>query len=171
MADKNKSTLIAGISLIVVSFFCVAVLVYFMGRANKQNSEKLGSLEVQLANLMIEKAENEMSADDYARVKRPKIDTEDFMAKAESIYGEDELKRKEGVFWIDRKVSVCMVTLGKVNGVESGTSLNLYDGDTLVGKAVVDTTFDIVSYVKPVGKPIKDFDKSYYRAVNDSGRL
>jgi len=171
MADKNKSTLIAGISLIVVSFICVAVLLYFMGKANNANSEKLGSLEVQLANLMIEKAEDQMSEEDYAKVKRPKIDAESFMARAESIYGEDELKRKEGVFWIDRKVSVCMVTLGKVNGVEPGTSLNLYDGDILVGKAVVATTFDIVSYVKPVGKPVKDFDKSYYRAVNESGRL
>lgn len=170
MADKNKSKLIIGFSLIVVSFICVAVMLYFMGKTNQANTEKLSTLEVQLANLMIEKAESQMSESDYARVKRPKIDLDDFKSKAESIYGSAELERKEGIFWVDRKVSVCMVTLGKVNGVESGTVLSLYDGDSLMGKAIVDTTFDIVSYVKPMGKTLKDFDKNYYRVVNEGKR-
>ena len=165
MADKNKSKLIIGLSLIIVSFVCVAVILYFIGRANRMNVEKLSSLEVQLANLIAEKAEGQMSQSDFNRVKRTPINEAEFLSRAESIYGKGELDRKEGILWIDRKSSLYMITLGAVNGLKAGSNLSIYEGDTKIGDVAVHTPFDIISYVQPVGKSLVDLNKNYYRVV------
>ncbi len=165
MADKNKLTLILGISLVVVSFLFVVAAFYFIGASGKENSEKINSLEVQLANMIAQKAEGALSSSDYGRVKRGTINLEDVLSKADAIYGSQEMERKEGVLWIDRKVAVFVVTLGRVNGVQEGTMLSIFDGDAKKADVVVVVPYDIVSYVKPAGKTAKDFEKDYYRVV------
>src|SRR3989338_494030 len=99
MADKNRLKLIVGLSLILVSFVCVAAILYFMGKTNKENAEKLASLEVQLANLIVEKAEGQMRSADFRRARGEPVSLEDFLSRAEDIYGKEELNRKEGILW------------------------------------------------------------------------
>lgn len=165
MADQNKLKLILGLSLILVSFLCAVVTFYFIGNSQKKKAEKISSLEVQLTNLIAEKAEGEMRSFDYRRLKRGPINLEDVLSKADIIYGPAELNRKEGVFWVDRKTSTFMVTLGMVNGLITGSSIAIFDGDKKIAEVSVEVPLDIVSYVKPVGKSLDQFDKDYYRAV------
>ena len=163
MKDKNKFNLMIGFSLIIVAFVCVAVVLYFMGNETRSKAENISSLEVQLANLISEKAKSNLSRADAALVDREPISLEEFLAKAESIYGPQELKRKDGVLWIDRKETLSMITLGAVNGLTQGARLTVFHNDQKVGEVEVDTAFDIISYVKPVDKPLSEFPNNYYR--------
>ena len=170
MADKNKSKLIIGLGLIVLSYLFVAVILYFMGDANRKNNEKLATLQVQLTNLMSEQSSRELKPADASLTKREPINIDDFLAKAESIYGKAELDRKEGVLWVDRKGGQFMVSLGAVNGLKAGSRLGIYDGDNKIGDVIVQDPFDLVAYVNPVEKSIKDFEKNYYRAASKNNQ-
>ena len=138
---------------------------YFIGASGRQKAEKINSLEVQLANMITQKAEGDLSSSDFGRVKREMIKLEDVLSKADIVYGPQELERKEGILWVDRKASAFMVTLGRVNGVQKGTMLSIFDGDEKIADVTVDFSFDIISYVKLVGKTAEDFEKDYYRVV------
>jgi hypothetical protein len=162
MFDNNKIKLIAGFSLMVAAFLCIVAA---LGYANRANSSKLAATQVQLANMIAQNSQTEMKSADGTRVRREPINLEDFLTRAKSIYGEDELKRKEGILWVDRKASSCMVTLGRVNGLNVGSKLNIYDGDNKIGQATVDMPLDIVSYVQLVDKAADELPNSYYRVV------
>ncbi len=72
-------------------------------------------------------------------------------------------RRDGGVLWIDRKLSLCLVTLGTADGIENGTLIDIYDDRMKVGKAKVVQMFDSVSYVELIGNAIDQFTKNYYR--------
>lgn len=163
--NRNKNNLVAGLVLIVIAFICTIVAFYFIGQRQKLHQEKMAALEVELANLVAEKSEPILRQTDAAWVRRGPIALEDFLAHAEVIYGEKELSRKEGVLWIDRKSSTCLVTLGVVNGLGPGSSLGVYQGDSPIGEVVVETAHDIISYVNPVQKSLDDFPNNYYKVM------
>jgi len=165
MTNKHKTIQIVGIVLIIIAFACTLMVFYFMGEKQSRNQEKIASFEVELANLVAEKSEPIIRQSDPAWVRREPITLEDFLAHAESIYGEKELNRKEGVLWIDRKTTMCLVTLGVVNGLRPGSTLGIYEGDTRIGEITVDVTHDIISYGKLVQKSLEDFPNNYYKVV------
>lgn len=165
MTDQNKSKLFLGFSLIFVSFVCIVVVLYFMGENNRKSQAKVSSLEVQLANVIAEKAATQLNAFDLELTRRDPINLDDVLARAESIYGKNELSRTEGVLWVDRKASLMMVTLGQANGLRQGSNLTVFEAKKKIGDVIVDSTFDLVAYVKPIGKTINDFDKNYYRVA------
>ena len=163
MANNSKVKLIIGFSFITAAFLCVAAIAYMMGQSGRAAALRQADLQVQLANLIAEKSENKMQKSDAERIKREPFNMEDFLAHAESVYGEKEKSRKEGVLWIDRQASSLLVTLGAVNGLKKDSRLTVYDGDNEIGEVVVATPFDIISYVQAAGKSAGDFSKDYYR--------
>ena len=163
MADKNKTILLAGLSLIIFSFLCAAVILYIIGQKNQTNAQKIASLEVQLANSMLEKGQKNLKRSDSVLTGREPINLEDFLAKAQSIYGPQELQRRDGILWIDRKSDQCMINLGIANGLTEGSRLQIYDGDKKLGEVTVEKPLDIISYVKPVDKTLEEFTSNYYR--------
>ena len=168
MADKNKTLLGFGLSLLIISFLCAAGVLYFMGNTNQKNAQQIASLEVQLMNLISEKGQEKLPSRDAKRVHRKEVDEAEFLAKAETIYGPGELERKEGVLWIDRETMQCIITLGAVNGLQKGSRLNIYHNDVQIGKVNVEVPFDIISYVRLIDQDFDDFNDDYYRvALNE----
>ena len=163
MADKNKTVLLAGLTLIIASFLCAAGILYVIGQKNQADAQKIASLQVQLANIMLEKGQKNLKRPDSVLTEREPVNLEDFLAKAESIYGPQELQRRDGILWIDRKTSQCMINLGVANGLTEGSRLQIYDGDKNLGEVAVEKPLDIISYVKPVDKTLEEFTGNYYR--------
>ncbi len=163
MPDKNKATLVTGLILIVVSFLLVAGVVYLLNQTSQDREQKTATLEVQLENLMMEKAATELVSADTARVRREPVKVQDAINKTQNLYGDAEAGRKEGVLWIDRAASKYMITLGRVNGLNKGSLLTVFDGDREIAKVSVEAPLDLISYVNPVGKTLSDFSKTYYR--------
>lgn len=165
MAIQNKTKIIVGLFLIIIAFVCGGAIIYFGGQANKANLKRVASLETQLINLISEKAQEELSSGDAKRVQRNAVKVEDLVAKAEVLYSEEERNRRDGVLWIDRKNGTCIITLGAINGLKPGSRLSVYQDSQQIDKITVDTPFDIISYVKPLQKPLNQFDSNYYRVV------
>jgi len=163
MADKNKIKLIIGLTFLVISFLCIIVVIYFMGQSNQKNAERIASLEVQLVNIISEKSQEELAPEDAKKVERKTVDLQDLLSKAEILYGPEELKRTEGVLWVDRKDNNFIMTLGMVNGVTVGSRISVYEQDKKFGEIEVQKVLDIISYVKPIDKELKDFSSNYYR--------
>ncbi len=85
--------------------------------------------------------------------------------EADSVYGDAEKSRKEGLLWVDRKTARIMVTLGAVHGLSRGSILSVYEGSTKIGQVKVDTAFDVISFVS-LGDNSVDLSKhNYYKIV------
>ena len=164
MAAHNKTKLIVGLFLVIVAFICLGVLFYYMAQANSQSQQKIAGLQVQLTNLIAEKAVNQMKPSDVKRAAGTPVLLEDLVKKAEEVYGEDEKKQKEGFLWIDKEANSFMVTLGALNGLAKGSRLSVYDGDQKIDEVVVETVLDVIAYVKPQNSP-EQYQGTYYRVV------
>ena len=168
MADKNKSKLIIGFSFLLGAFLFSVGILYFVGKKNDDNAQKIASLEVQLANMIGEKSRGRLLAKDVGKVTREPIALDDILTRSEKIYGKSELDRKDGILWIDRNSSICLVTLGVVNGLEKGSRLGIFEGDKKIGDCLVDTPLDLVAYVSIVDKSLDDLKNNYYRVARES---
>lgn len=163
-----------GLGLLICAFIAAMTAFYFINEKADANLKEVDTLQVQMANLIAEKGEKYLPASDRERVKRERVDIEDVLLRTEKVYGEKELKRKDGILWIDRASSACMITLGAANGLIPGTYLSVYDevanpdGTTIsekVADVIVEKTFDIVSYVTISDKKFGDFSRDYYRVT------
>lgn len=165
MASRNKSKLVIGLILVIIAFVCAVGVLYFMGQKQEDAHQRIASLEVELANIIADQSEPVIRETDLGWVKREPVKLEDYISKAEGLYGDSELLRNEGVLWVDHKSGHFIVTLGAVNALKQGSFLDVYQGDEIIEQIVVDTALDIISYVTPVSKTVDDFDKSYYKVV------
>lgn len=170
----SKTKILIGLGLVVCAFIAAMAAFYFVNEKADTNLQEVDALQVQLANLIAEKGEKYLSESDRAKVKRERIDIEDVLQRTEKVYGDKELTRKDGILWIDRASSACMITLGAANGLIPGTYLSVYDeaasadGTAIsqkIADVVVEKTFDIVSYVTISGKKFSDFNRDYYRVT------
>ena len=93
------------------------------------------------------------------------VSLKSLVKEAEKVYGQEENLNKEGFLWIDRKSSLYVVTLGALQGLLPGKHLGVYDGDQRIGQVIVDTPFDVISYVHPAEESKNLFSSDYYRVV------
>ena len=93
------------------------------------------------------------------------IDINKLVEHAKAVYGPEELNRKEGYLWIDRKANKFVVTLGALQGLSNGKTISIYDGDKKIGQVAVDESYDVISYGHPVDLTMDQFPGDYYRAV------
>ncbi len=175
----NQLKIIIGLALVVCAFLCAMTVFYFVNEKTSESVKENSALQVQLANLIAEKGEPVLSDADRRRVKRDPINLADVLAHTEKIYGAQELKRKDGILWIDRASQSCMVTLGIANGLTEGSYLSVYqdvlnpNGTSVsekISDVVVEETYDIVSYVKLIDKKMDDLSKDYYRVTVKDAR-
>ncbi len=171
---NNKIKVIMGLICIIVAFGCLMAAIFFINREQQLSSQKMSTLQVEMVNLLTERSQQVFSPSEQEMVKRPLITVEDFLARSEMIYGSEELKRKNGILWIDRQEGSLLITLGAVNGLQEGSYLNVYqerrqpDGFLInekIAEVIVDKVYDIISYVQPVKKTVNDFTKEYYRVT------
>lgn len=169
---NNKVKFIFGLLLIVSAFASAMGALYFFHERNQLSDQQVLALQVQLANLIIERSADTLSLEEQKDVQRDFISLEDVLARAEIIYGQRELQRREGILWVDRKASQYMITLGIVNGLSQGSSLGVYEeraqpGGIIINEKIADIVvqeaFEIISYVLPVDKSMQDFRRDYYR--------
>ena len=165
MSNGNKSKLIVGLLFVIIAFVCLAALFYYLVDANRVNQEKLATLQVQLTDLINEKASPAMSAARAQKARGQPLLVQDRVKKAEDVYGEEVRKQREGFLWIDKEASSFMVTLGALNGLSAGSRLAVYDGDQKIDEVVVENVLDVLSYARPVKNKIGDFQGNYYRVV------
>jgi hypothetical protein len=93
------------------------------------------------------------------------INLQTLVQEAETVYGPEEKRRREGFLWIDRQESKYVVTLGALNGLSPGNYLTVYEGSKRMGQVAVDTPFDVISYVHPVDATLSLAQNEYYRVV------
>ncbi len=152
---------------VALAFFCALAALYFIGDTSLKKDEEIAVLEVQLANLIADKGQEALPASDARLVKRESLVESEFLEKAETIYGPQELERGQGVLWIDREASRAIITLGRVNGIKEGSRLGVFSEDLRIGEVEVTLALDIISYADPVNMDIGDFGNNYYRIVKE----
>jgi hypothetical protein len=171
---NNKIKVTMGLIFIIVAFGCLMAAIFFINLEHQVSSKEMSTLQVEMVNLLTERSQQVFSQTEQEIVKRPVLTVEDFLARSEMIYGPEELKRKNGILWIDRQEDSLLITLGAVNGLQKGSYLNVYqerrqpDGFLInekIAEVIVDKAYDIISYVQPVKKTVNDFTKEYYRVT------
>jgi hypothetical protein len=170
----NKSKIAVGLFLVVCAFLCAAAVFYFIYQKAGADEQRLAKLQVQLSDLIAQKSAPVLSKADRDLTERPPLEAQDVLNRTEKVYGKQALARKDGVLWIDRETATCIVTLGAANGLVPGTHLGIYqepqENDSAgesqkIGEAVVDKTYDIISYVSLSDKTLSDFARDYYRVT------
>ena len=145
--DAKKTYLLIGLACIVGAFLGVCAIFYMMTHESMQKEEKIRDLNDQLVTVNAEKEIVEAEVENLkTQVDTIKIET--IVAQSQKMYGQDENSRKEGLLWVDRKTKMYIVTLGALNGLKSGSSLTVYDGENKIGEATVDMPLDVISYVE-----------------------
>lgn len=84
--------------------------------------------------------------------------------EAETKYDQEDIQDKEGQMWIDRASSQYLVTLGALHGLQPEQRLAVYYNEKRVGQVAVQTTFDVISYVKPLSGTNLSED-NYYTVI------
>ncbi len=169
MPKKNVRKIIIGLVLIVfgVGLFATAVFYYLEVKPELAKREQIKVKKIKAKETKIEQrvlaSQKEGSfsgsgASDGVSLKR-------LVAQSEEIYGKNEKSRKEGFLWVDQQASQYVVTLGAINNLFPGDYLTVYDGDKKIGQVKVESSFDIISYVQPLEKINRIFQKDYYRVV------
>lgn len=162
--DQSKTGLLAGLILIGFAFVCVLAIFYVIINGQQAQSAQMDGLKTRVEDLTM--ARDQAKEELETLKSTPKsMSLQDILKQSEAQYGSDEKNRKEGFLWIDRKSSTYLITLGALNGLTPGSHLNVFLDNQRVGKVVVETPLDIISYVHPVGKSLKDFSQDYYRVV------
>ncbi len=162
--NQSKTGLLAGLILIAFAFICVLAIFYVVVNGQQAQTAQMEELKARVDSLKI--ARDQTKEELETLKKAPKtMSLQDLLKQSEAQYGSSEKNRKEGFLWIDRKSSTYLITLGALNGLTPGSHLNIYLDKERVGNVVVETPLDVISYVHPVGKSLKDFSQDYYRVV------
>lgn len=74
-------------------------------------------------------------------------------------------QRRDGTLWYDSESSKWIITLGLSNGIEVGSSFNVYDNTKILGKVKVVEVYDVISYVEPVNFSSSNLIGQYLNVV------
>ena len=162
--DQSKTGLLAGLILIGFAFLCVLAIFYVIVNGQQTQTVQMENLKTRVDSLTMARDQAKEELDTLKKAPKT-MSLQDILKQSEAQYGKDEKNRREGLLWIDRKASTYVITLGALNGLTPGSQLNVYQDNQRVGKLVVETPLDVISYVHPVGKSLKDFSQDYYRVV------
>lgn len=193
MSKKNFKKIFFGLILIVVAVFFVFEAFYYWKvkpqvdaqqqmAAKKSSAQniKLDNVEKRVAELKkaqssspakpaaVETKKAQLPAQPQTASPPPKkITLESLVQASQKVYGPDEAQKSEGSLWVDRGSSKYVVTLGALNGVLPGKTLSVYSDNQKIGQVVVDTAFDVISYVHPTEGSFSVSSGDYYRVVKE----
>lgn len=158
MNQAKLQRVFIGSVLVFLSLLSGAVAVYYLEKDThsavgkmktvelKEKAEKLAKRAAEIEQEQVESVER---SDTRKSLAADEIPLSRVVDAAAATYSHEERNRREGLLWIDAETSQYIATLGAVNGVLPGKNLVIYDNDKKIGVAVVDTSFDVISYVKP----------------------
>ncbi len=155
--QQNKAKVIVAVTIIVIAFLCVGTGLFISKDKAGRKAREAREAE-QLAQLSRQAQENSAS-------QTKAIPLNSILQEAQKIYEVAESSRKEGYLWVDRKESMYVATLGAINGLLPGGHVNIYDGETKIGEAQVEVSFDVISYVQPITPTSDQLNKDYYRVA------
>ncbi|MBF0522774.1 MAG: hypothetical protein HQL24_06935 [Candidatus Omnitrophica bacterium] len=161
MPKKNIKKIFVGLALIVVALLTALMAFYYlevkpeMDRRAKQEAQAPSAQAGVLANTQAPVPQQETPI------------SKSLENKTLNAYPDSEKSRREGFLWVDKKASRLVATLGAVQGVLPGARLSVYENDQKIGEVVVENSFDVISYVKPVDQAPNSFPKDYYRVVKE----
>jgi hypothetical protein len=158
----GRKQVISGLVFVSVSFVGAVFLLYLTVNAQSAKDSELQDLNAEYVLVSSEKEVADSKVQTLQSQVGRFLDRAKVMDVAQSIHGQDEADRREGSFWIDHKSGRCMITLGVLNGVDKGSRLGVYDGENKIATVNVISALDVVSFVEPVDKTIKDFKRDYY---------
>ncbi len=159
----GRKQVISGLIFVSVSFVGAVFLLYLTVNAQSAKEVELQDLSEEYFLISTEKDVAVSQVQTLQAQAGRFLNRDKVMKAAQSIHGEDEADRHEGSFWIDHKSGHCMITLGVLNGVDKGSRLGVYDGENKIATVNVLSALDVVSFVEPVDKAIKDFKRDYYQ--------
>jgi len=162
MTENNKKIFILGLELIVAAFIGLSIVFYYLGYLDIKSKVEIGDLSSQVTSLELERKKTVNELMDV-KGKLNTIELDAILDKAEKIYTPKERESKEGLLWVDTESSIYVITLGALNGIKPGDKLKVYDGDKNVGEVVIDTALDVISYVTPVSKSLRELENKYFR--------
>lgn len=161
----NKKELVLSVVFIVLAFLCVFFVVYLMVTSHRQVTEQYTQLEEVMTALNAESESAKRTAEDMQQRLGSSLSLQKVLDEAQKAYGPKEKARRDGSLWIDRQARTYFVTLGALHGLTPGAKLLVYDGEEEIGAVRVETPLDVISYVRPINKDLKDFPADYYRVV------
>jgi len=160
-----RRSILIGLFLIITAFMGVIGVFYFLVDEQTKKTTEIGSLQEQINVLNTEKGLAERKASELEDEVGRYLDLDKLAGEAEKVYGAKEKDRKEGHLWIDRDARTMLATLGLLNGLSQGSRLTIFDGQTRVGYARVETPLDVISYVQPINMSLSQLESDYYRVV------
>jgi hypothetical protein len=158
----GRKRIITGLIFIASSFLGAIFLFYLTVNAQSAKDSELRDMKQDLVLARTEKDLVSTKAQQLEMEVGRVIDLDKVVSASQKIHGADEATRKQGSMWINRKTQICMVTLGALNGVSKGSRLEVYDGEDKLATVKIVSSLDVVSYVEPIDKELKDFKKDYY---------
>lgn len=164
--QSNKRTILIGLGCILGSFVCVAGIFYVLINTQRSRMSEVEVLQERLMLLNEEKVILEEKAEELQSQAGRSLEVNRIIDQAKKIYGDQEQAKKEGYLWIDRNTDTFLVTLGALNGIAAGDRIRVYnEEEEPFGYLRVETPLDVISYVYPIDKTIKDFEDNYYKVV------
>lgn len=161
-ADNGQRLVITGLIFISIAFVGVIVLMYLLVNTQSAKETQIREMKQDLVLARTEKDLVSTKADQLQAEIGRVIDLDSVVSESRKVNSAEEVSRKQGSMWINRKTQSVMVTLGVLNGVTKGSELSVYDGQDKLGTVKIVSALDVVSYAEPVDKNLKDFTKDYY---------
>jgi len=159
----NKKFIITGTVALFTSY-CVLLFALYVQDAQKASvNGPAESHRVDKEHFIKEQKDSRLGKPIGKTPKKKSISTEKKPSPFVKEPAEVRTPRKEGVLWIDRRLSKCMVTLGSADGLQVGDVLNVFSDGKKVGETKIIELQDIISYTELVGKTPDDYSENYYQ--------
>ena len=173
MGPKIKRIIIGIIFLLLAAFSALTAFYFLKVKPTMMVRSKFKSVDWSTAPKQSPLKQTAVNATNTLQVTPAKtvmpqekaVSLKSLVKEAEKVYGHEENLNKEGFLWIDRKSSQYVITLGALHGLLPGKHLGIYDGDKRIGQVIVDTPFDVISYVHPSEESKDLLSNDYYRVV------
>lgn len=165
--NDGKKQIITGLVFVSLAFVGAIFLFYQNVNAQSAKEAQVNELTQQLTVVSTEKDLSTRKAQALEKEMGRVLDLEKVVNASKQVNGAKEAEKKEGSLWIDRKNKSFLITLGILNGVNIGNRLQVYDGDSKMATIKVVAALDVVSYVEPLDKDMKDFLKNYYTVKSE----
>jgi hypothetical protein len=140
----------------IIAFVGITFIFYVVIETQRTGAQEMSTLEEEMELLSTEK-DIVLRKMEELKQEGMSVRLDSILKEANQIYGEDEKERKEGHLWIDREAKTFIITLGALNGLDTG--------NRLAASVEVDVPMDVISYVHPVDKTLADFKEDSYRIV------
>ncbi len=174
MAKKNIKLIIIGVISIFIAIMSAVATFYFLEvKPELASRENAGITKLDVQKMKIEKrakviqsaSQEKQPVQNSKAAQKNEMSLKSLVKKAETVYGNEEKSRREGLLWVDAKSSKIMVTLGAVHGLLPGRNLSVYDRQDKIGQVMVETLFDVTAYVRPQKNTPALTQGNYYRVV------